>query len=171
VTNGGNPAPPNQGGSSWGTPQTGTTSGGWGQSSSTKQVEQETPVSDIVNWESPAPGFVSRNLQNSWVCIDFQNRAVSLTQYVLRTPTRDDGSLLRSWVLEGSNDGEEWIELDRHQNDVSLNGSESMALFQVRQELEVRRIRLRQTEPNARNQFELALKSIEFFGTLRNQIY
>jgi hypothetical protein len=65
VTKGGNPAPPKQGGRTWVSSQSGTASGGWGQSSSTKQVQQETLVSDIVNWESPAPGLVSRNLHNS----------------------------------------------------------------------------------------------------------
>jgi hypothetical protein len=124
-----------------------------------------------VNWVSPAPGFVSRNFQDSWVCIDFQDRKVRLTHYVLRESTNDKRDLLRYWVLEGSNDGEEWVELDHHQNDGTLNEHGLMALFQVNRELEVHRIRLRQTGPSSGSQYILALKSIEFFGTLMNQIY
>jgi hypothetical protein len=134
-------------------------------------VPQEATLSELVNWDKLGSGFVARNLQNPWVCIDFQDRRVRLTHYVLRASNLGDESFLRSWALEGSNDGEEWVKLDDRQNDASLTSNELIALFQVRQELEVQKIRLRQTRPNSRNQFVLALKSIEFFGTLKSRIY
>jgi hypothetical protein len=52
---------------------------------------------------------------------------------------------LREWVLEGSMDRQNWIQLDRLEYNNLLNDRNAMAIFPVANPEEVRMIRLQQT--------------------------
>jgi hypothetical protein len=73
---------------------------------------------------------------------------------------------LKSWVVEGSLDGESWTEIDRQTNNQYFNGRYAPASFAVSNPAECRFIRLTQTDKRHDNYDSLLLYAVEFFGTL-----
>ena len=86
---------------------------------------------------------------NSWISFDFKDRAIYLTKYSLKTVS---WTRPLQWVIEGSNNGSNWTELDRR-NAEDKGGNDSSFLF----------LELRQTGRNN----HLYFSKIEFFGTVR----
>jgi uncharacterized coiled-coil protein SlyX len=112
--------------------------------------------------------FCSMDSSDQWVCWDFRERRVRLTYYTLTA------GRLKSWVIEGSLDGENWAEMDRqtHNDDFKRGGNAS---FAVSKSMDCRFIRLTQIGKNHVNEscrrvtmdrYILRLGAIEFFGTL-----
>jgi hypothetical protein len=88
--------------------------------------------------------FCSNGAQNQWLCYDFKDLRVSVTHYLIRSC---DGWYLRSWVIEGSEDGSAWTGPDRREIDRRLNGWRYMDSFDVRNVIESRFIRIRAIGP------------------------
>jgi hypothetical protein len=110
---------------------------------------------DFSSW------FLSRDEPGQWVCWDFREMRVRPTHYSIAT------SSLRSWLLEGSVDGERWAEFDRQTDRMDFmfhsNCPEwGITPFAVANPLECRFIRLTQTGESA----GMRLDIVEFFGTL-----
>eukprot|EP01083_Nonionella_stella_P111628 327587_1 len=64
----------------------------------------------------------SDNIQNGWFSIDVgANMKIKPTHYTLRHSGYSSGYYLRIWNFEGSNNGNNWNILKRHENDASLN--------------------------------------------------
>jgi hypothetical protein len=75
---------------------------------------------------------------------------------------------LKSWVLEGSVDGQRWTDIDRKtdtQNFRDLD-NDAVASFAVSHIAECRFIRMTQSGKNHAGDYRLLLQSVEFFGTL-----
>jgi hypothetical protein len=118
-------------------------------------------VADFGGW--PPSRFLSKNEPHQWVCWDFREMRIRPTNY--RIQTRG----LKSWVLEGSLDGENWTEMDRQTENGDFDehrrdGQE--ASFVVWNQAKSRFIRLTQTDQNRFLQDHLLLIDVEFFGTL-----
>jgi hypothetical protein len=112
--------------------------------------------------------FFSKDLAGQWLCYDFKEMRVAVTHYILRSHKHSAGGKnLRSWVIEGSEGGENWIELDRRDNEASLNSSKSVKSFEVRNVIECRFIRLRETGPNWEGNNHVLLQAFDLFGGLR----
>ena len=76
--------------------------------------------------------FYSENQANSWICYDFKERRVSPTSYSVRSNTQSRaGDHLRSWVVEVSNDAESWIEIDRQEDNPTLQASLALKNFKI----------------------------------------
>jgi prefoldin subunit 5 len=110
---------------------------------------------------SSSRAFDSVDEPEQWVCWDFREMRVRLTHYTIAT------WFLKSWVIEGSLDGTSWTALDRqtdtqHFKLVTL----SHASFALSRPAEFRFIRLTQTGKRHDGRDVLALKAVEFFGTL-----
>jgi uncharacterized coiled-coil protein SlyX len=109
--------------------------------------------------------FSSKNEPGQWVCWDFQEMRVRPTQYTIK------GQWLKSWVLEGSLDGENWMEMDRKTDNDDLKEKPWRTSFAVSNPTECRFIRLTQTGNNytwaniGAPDF-LFIYLVEFFGTL-----
>ena len=103
---------------------------------------------------------------NSWICFDFKDKKVSLTEYILKSDGSRGWHLLQ-WVIEGSNDGRCWKELDRR-NTQDLNGTYITKSYDCESAkgTSFRYLRLRQTGKNSGGKDQLNLSKIEFFGTL-----
>lgn len=109
---------------------------------------------------------------NAFICFDFKEKSVNLSSYSIKSNGNSDGSNnLRNWVIEVSNNRQEWEETDRRTNDSSLNGNNIIFLFNVQNQNNkfYRFIRLRQTgetsgSPN--NQY-FWFKNIEFYGKMK----
>jgi hypothetical protein len=103
--------------------------------------------------------FRSQNGPDEWICWDFGKMLVQPTHYTIRAWGP------RSWVVEGSMDGESWTEIDRQTGNSELTTLVT-ASFAVSNSAQCRLIRLTTTGQNHFRQECLALRAVEFFGTL-----
>jgi hypothetical protein len=93
---------------------------------------------------------------------------VKPTHYSIRSlyKGRVNSHNLKTWTVEGSNDGTAWIRLDERTNNSELNSKNAIATFAISQPQPVRMIRLQQTGPNHNGKNCLSISSFEVFGTL-----
>jgi hypothetical protein len=112
--------------------------------------------------------FISGNDPNQWICYDFKDMYVHITGYSIRSSNCEYARYCypKSWVVEGSDDGIEWKEFDRHENNSQLKGRSSLASFEVVKSSEVRMVRLRQTGKNYNDNDTLEISALELFGSL-----
>ena len=110
----------------------------------------------------------------AYVCFDFKDNRIQLSNYSIESYSKSSNcEHLRSWVVEVSNDGEKFEEVDCHSDDQTLNGSNKIGIFNVSKGNDkfYRFIRLRQTNyswygyPNCNNH-QYYIQFIEFFGKL-----
>jgi hypothetical protein len=112
--------------------------------------------------------FCSRNATDQWMSYDFKDMRVAVTHYILRSNGQNTGdNHLRSWVMEGSEDGGKWVELDRRDNEGRLNGPKSICSFEMRTVIERRFIRLRGTGPTWNGTNYVYFEAFDVFGGLR----
>jgi hypothetical protein len=112
--------------------------------------------------------FHSANSPNQWICYDFKNRKVQPIHYSIHA--HSNNFYLRGWVFEGSMDGSQWDELDRHANDTTTNQSHPIGTFSTSNSAAYRYVRLRQTAKNANGNDYLVLYAFEIFGRLVNYL-
>lgn len=142
------------------------------------------PSSDVSYILDPSAqyGFLSDKIKKTWITLDFRNRRVIPKSYTLRTNNEQVGGRhLRSWVLEVSNDGKNWHEVDRRKENDVLNSPNATANFTISQAPSgsFRYIRLRQIGKNHKKigmnivsnvtdqeRKRVYIKAIEIFGTL-----
>ena len=111
--------------------------------------------------------FGTSNEPNSWIQFDFKERKVLLDSYTLKTMNWiENCGHLKSWVLEGSNDGKYFKEIDRRENCDILNGKLKIATFKVSCSTPQRFIRLSQVGKNWNGTNYLWINQIEFSGFL-----
>ena len=105
---------------------------------------------------------------NSWICYNFKDRRLLPTSYSLKSyGYGPGGDHPKSWVIEVSNDGSLWTEIDRRDNN-DLNDKSVTVNFKISDvpSASFRFFRLRQTEKNHRGNDYLFLSALEIFGTL-----
>lgn len=130
---------------------------------------------NLVDYEENN-SYSSDNQSDVFIQFDFKDRSVQLTDYSIQSTPGGGANWvhLRSWVIEASNDGNDWEDIDRHSNDQSLNGQSFKSTFKIQKETNefYRFIRLKQTGcswylyPNDNN-YSVWIQSIEFFGKLQ----
>ena len=112
--------------------------------------------------------FCSENIQNSWLCYDFQKQRIRVTSYSVRSS--ESGNQMKSWVLEGSNDGNFWTKLDRRDDYAGLTASCVTRNFEISNppDESYRYIRLRQIGQNCHRGtwYYFELTALELFGTI-----
>jgi hypothetical protein len=112
--------------------------------------------------------FSTKAENNAWVMFTLDAR-VKPTHYSLRHYTTWDTEALRTWVLEGSNDGKRWTTLRDHKDDASLNkkgATRTWALSGPATNKAYRMFRVRQTGLNSNRHKFLALSGFELYGEL-----
>ena len=127
------------------------------------KVNDERPQ-NVVNFGTNACYGMSEC--QAWICYDFRNRRVIPTSYSLKSNL---GRIqLKSWVIEVSNDGYSWMEIDRRENNTDLDDNYVTVNFKVSHVPGegFRFFRLRQTGPSHRGNYEAKITAIELFGTL-----
>lgn len=116
--------------------------------------------------------YQSRNEQNTWLCYDFKDRRVIPTSYSVKSFGYGPGSHhLKSWVLEVSNNGTSWKEVDRRDNNNDLNDFRVTRNFRITRiaSERFRFVRLRQIGPNHRCGYYIGITAMEIFGILFEQ--
>ena len=105
---------------------------------------------------------------NRWVAVDLgEGRSLRLDHYCLRSDNYATHKL-RSWNLQGTNDGVEWTTLRQHVNDQSLEDTPmSTAAWPVEGcDVAYRYFRIFNTGPNSGNAEYLMCAGIELYGQL-----
>lgn len=120
--------------------------------------------------------YWSNDDKDVFICFDFKDKSIKLSEYSLKTCDNiENGSHLKSWVIEVSNDGYNWEVVDRQSNNSILNGTCFTATFKVEKKNNnkfYRYVRLRQTGYSWDDSLDIpnyyfALNLIEFFGKLK----
>jgi hypothetical protein len=117
--------------------------------------------------------FGSQSEPNQWLCYDFKDRRVEVRHYSIRSQF-DAGagaSHPKSWVIEGSDDCENWTELDSQTNNSDLNDQNKICTWPTKIRMKSRYIRLRQTGLNHNGTDFLWISSFELFGSLMEQTH
>ena len=121
---------------------------------------------NVVDLESDSR-FYSKNSPNQSLIFDFKNMRITPTAYSIRTQGCGINCChIKSWVCELSEDGENWIEVDRQENSSALNGSFFIGTFPVDTSFKCRYARIRQTESNWYKDDRMILCGVEFYGDL-----
>jgi len=125
------------------------------------------PTSAAVGRE--AVRCVTKPEPNSWFMFDLTPSRIMVrpTAYTLRHYSSWDMECLRNWVLQGSVDGNTWVDLSVHKEDESLNGKGSTATWtlQKQQSMWFSYFRVLQTGPNSNKHFYLPLSGFEIYGS------
>lgn len=111
--------------------------------------------------------FCAKDNYDVWICFDFKQMKANITNYSIRTINQNNVSHhLKSWVIETSDDKNNWTVIDEHTDCQTLNGVNINDTFEVQKNQLARYVRLRQTsEPWGGN--NLWFCYIEFFGYLQ----
>lgn len=108
--------------------------------------------------------FYTTNLENSWIQFDFLDATVTIDQYTIKTD-KYKKRWLKSWVLEGSNDGKVFNVIDTRDDNTDLSSDHPTQTFRCNKDGTYKIIRLRQTGPDSLGDHYLVLQNIEFFGS------
>lgn len=131
-------------------------------------LSPERSQNNVILHNDTSKWFASQDQQNSWICFDFKENKVNLTNYVLKSYDADDEQHPKNWIIEGSNDNKNWDKIDEKINCDSLCGKSRIYAFSVQDnnDDEFRYIRMRQTGPTMKGKDFLLIDSIEFYGEL-----
>lgn len=102
---------------------------------------------------------------DSWICFDFKNKRIKITSYSIKS-YKSSCHHLKSWILEVSNDGQNWTNIDEHQNCETLNGSGNVGTFNVKSNDFSQYVRLHQTD-TPWGGHNLWFHYLEFYGYLK----
>lgn len=101
---------------------------------------------------------------DSFLKYDFIKRKVHPTSYLITTHNCHNP---RNWVIEGSNNDNNWIILDTRQNETCLTGEWVTCMFDIKShDKSYRYLRIRRTGKNSDNSYLLCFSSLDFIGTL-----
>lgn len=120
-----------------------------------------------THWESPP------NKREPYVQFEFSGHKVLLTGYVLQsgdnsTDDRDPAT----WLVTGSNDGEEWFILDDQEDTRALTGAKITQYFECTEkesDESFKYIKIQMVEPNHRGDWVFRLSQVEFYGILQDE--
>lgn len=131
--------------------------------SSSIGINQPCQVIDY-GWEGD---WGTKNKPNSWLMFDFNDYLVELTGYSLMSiPSSVNNTHPRSWVVEASNDLENWDVLDKREMNNDLNGKNKVKCFAFRRSDGYRYVRIKQTDLNHSHNNYFAISQMELFGSI-----
>jgi hypothetical protein len=123
-------------------------------------------VKHVVDFNGSSTA-ATKNEPNGWICLDFKEKRVNVHHYSLRSRNDYDSHHLTNWIVEGSIEGTEWVELDQQNNCRDLVGLNRSKTFPGSGTGFFRLIRLRQTGKDSSGHDFLTVSAIELFGVLR----
>ena len=112
--------------------------------------------------------YMANGRWDVYVCYDFKEKKVKITNYSINSIKHSTGHHLKSWVVEVSDDGKEWTTIDEQKESQKLNGTNLAATFDVQPNDYSRYVRFRNTAgPWGGN--SLWFCSLEFYGYLKDE--
>lgn len=135
-------------------------------SSEDRKAKHSVDLNDINTY------FRSKCDINSWLMFDFKQKKIRPTHYSIRTkPSNRGAEHLKEWVIEGSNDKDNWKPLDSRKDIKILNGKSAFHTFKIQENLEQNEfyqyIRIRQTGQNWCLDNYLNISGLEYFGSIK----
>lgn len=118
-----------------------------------------------LSFNDPEKYFASKNQPNQWICFDFKEHKVKITNYTIRTFGGKNNP--KFWVIEGSVNGVDFTILDTQENCEYTKNSNSCHTFKIESEQAknaFRYIRFRQTDKNWFKNDYLRINSFEIYG-------
>lgn len=101
-----------------------------------------------------------------WICFDFKDMRIKISKYSIKSSKFSENTgHIKNWVIEISDDGKQWNEIDKHSNYSGLNGPNIIKTFNVIPNRFVRYCRFRHTGDFYTGNLEF--NSIEFYGLLK----
>lgn len=108
------------------------------------------------------------NEENSYVQFDFINNKICMSNYTLHTPTADTKDYPKSWIVQCSNDLNEWITVDKQIDQSVMNKRNSCQNFkcQFNNNQFFRYVRITSQGPcwNRSGRYYFDISAVEFFG-------
>jgi hypothetical protein len=126
---------------------------------SSKSIGSDYSLGNLTDLRSDT-GFCTKNEPGQWFCCDFHEMRVRPTHYTIRIVQ------IKSWVVEGSLDGETWTEMDRKTDSKDFVFALPTVSFAISNSAECRFIRLTQTDKRCDGKDWLYILAFEVFGTL-----
>jgi hypothetical protein len=83
--------------------------------------------------------FASEDRPGQWFCVDYKVLKIEPTHYTVLV---GNAGHLRSWVVERSDDGVTWTEIDRRENNDDLNKAYAVKTFAIAQSGTFGKVRL-----------------------------
>ncbi|KAK8867140.1 hypothetical protein M9Y10_010114 [Tritrichomonas musculus] len=121
---------------------------------------------NLVDYANKNNFYASKDELLVSVCFDFKDKEIQLSSYSIKG--LNENNCLNNWVLEVSNDKKKWIEIDRRENDTTLNGRNIVANFVNKQKKKFYKyVQIRQIGTNSTMNYSTNIMAIEFFGKLK----
>lgn len=116
--------------------------------------------------------YNSKDSKLATVCFDFKERYIQPTSYSIKSCSNISCPHLKNWVIEVSNDGNKWDEVDRRENDSNLNGEVKIFTFNIQKQTSnyYHFIRIRQIGNSwytKENHNWIVVRRFEVFGKLK----
>jgi hypothetical protein len=115
--------------------------------------------SDVMTMGSNVP-----HARNNWIQFDFKERRVVPTHCAIRACPYSNR--IKSWVLEGSLDGESWLEIDKRENTVDLAEARTTCMFTCNTNVECSLVRLVNIGKSHAGDDNVVIAALELFGSL-----
>lgn len=113
--------------------------------------------------------FQTEDRANQWIAFEFRDMKMKVTSYTLQSYYNGKPNFAnpKNWILEGSDDGREWVEMDRHEDCPDLNNKNAIQNYKIKGDFkEFKYIRVKQIGKNWANKDQLTLSKVELFGDL-----
>ena len=132
---------------------------------STNSLNPSRPPQNLLDFNKNS--FFEANENISWIIFDFKKMRVKLQKYQIKSVGAGvDQYHLKNWLIEVSNDRNNWKIVDKQFNCSKLNGKGLIGTFDVLQNDFSRYIRLRQTGELWGDGY-MWLSKIEFYGWIQ----
>ena len=124
----------------------------------------------LFNYENKTQYFSTNSVKDSWICFEFKNHRIIPKNYTIRS--HNNGCTghynLKSWVIEGSLDSNQWENLSEVENTSVLDGKNFSHTFAIQNQSnrEYKFIRIRITDKNSSGGYQLWMNTFEIYGKL-----
>ncbi|QLE55661.1 discoidin domain-containing protein [Nostoc sp. TCL26-01] len=108
-------------------------------------------------------GNYPANAANAYWGVDFVSHKLKVTDYLIRHDA-NSGYALRSWKLQGSDNGTTWTDLNTQTNNTTLNNPFDWVKVTVNATTAYKLLRLLMTAVNSAGSYEFCCSELEFYG-------
>ena len=133
------------------------------------------PIDIVIDYSKIEPAttnnWCSYDSPNSYFTLFFPKNSLKITDYTLVSRNNGQGSLLRTWKLEGSNDNSNWRYIDHINNDPDLVTPGTTKTFKVQKQGRYKYFKFTQNGTSAAENNHMCLCKVDVFGTLYGQRY
>jgi F5/8 type C domain len=110
--------------------------------------------------------FYTNSDTNAWVSFYLNGKSLKCNYYSIKTRASSSGYYPRSWKLQGSSDGSNWVDLDSQVNNTTLTAnSQWLSLPVANSSVAYTNFRIYMTDNNSSGFGHLVLGEVELYGT------